>query len=92
MAKMGPKGPRDCASAQFGTLEGGGKRLTAQCRWARPMSGLGQTETSARLNGTSALPRTADINRYHRHVGKVPKPEIAVAVKRLPDLYAAPDS
>ena len=41
------------------------------------MSVVGQTETSARLNGTSALPRTADINRNHRHVGKVPIPEVA---------------
>jgi hypothetical protein len=40
----GTERPPDCASAQFGTREGGGKRLTAQCRWARPMSGLGQTE------------------------------------------------
>jgi hypothetical protein len=44
------------------------------------MVDIGQTETSARLNGTSALPPIADINRHHQHVRKVPIRDSFIAI------------
>jgi hypothetical protein len=41
------------------------------------MSQLGQTEKSGLATGKSALPSITDFVRGHRHVSKVPNPELA---------------